>query len=144
MPSVITWCSLTFTTQWPSTTMCHVWQETSGGPHDGSQAHQCHQGKVLAPAHSIPSRLPHQHSPQLGVQHWVVAFLEDSKWVSTLIPMAPTIGVYIPMLAGGYRDICYSMKMLQCPFSRCCRLYAIYFRAMLSQDMPLGAVTSVF
>ena len=41
-----------------------------------------------------------------------------------------TPGVYQRLRSMGYRDIRYSTKMLQGPFSRSCELYAFYFLAM--------------
>ena len=39
-----------------------------------------HQGWMLAPTCPISSRLPHQHGLQWVGEHWVAAFLEDSRY----------------------------------------------------------------
>ena len=82
----------------------------------------------------LPLRFPAAYlinTAQSGTagEHWVGVFLEESQ----------------QRLQGmGYRDVRYSTKMLQGPFSRACGLYAFYFLAMRSRGVPLGAVTIAF
>ena len=81
----MTWWSLVPTAQRPSTLTRDVQPTTSGGPHGGSQVGEdfgrcVHQGRTLAPAHRMSSRLSSQHGPWLGGEHWVAVFLEDLRW----------------------------------------------------------------
>ena len=61
-----------------------------------------HLGWMLAPTSPIPSRLPHQHGLQWVGEHWVAAFLEDSKVRQVFWFLWDCIiWVHIPMLVGG-------------------------------------------
>ena len=85
------------------------------------------------------------HSGTAG-EHWVGVFLEDSRHAEYFdsYGRAPLESIYQRLQGMGYRDVCYSTKMLQGPSSRACGLYAFYFLAMRSHGVPLGAVTAAF
>ena len=129
MPSMITWWLSTLTAQWPLTTMRDVRVTTSGGPHERALGGQgigwcLRQGRTLAPSSVVPGCIPDQHFDSYGT-----ASLES---------------IYRRLRGMGYRDIRYSTKMLQGPFSGACGIYAFYFLAMRSRGVPLGAITAAF
>ena len=97
-----------------------------------------------------PSRFPAAYLVNTARQgpgeHWVALFLEDSTRAEYFCSYgtAPLEDIYQRLRDMGYRDVRYSTKMLQGPWSRSCGLYAFYFVAMRSRGLPLGTVTSAF
>ena len=93
----------------------------------------------------LPLRFPAAYlinTAQSGTagEHWVGVFLEDSQHTEYFdsYGTAPLESIYRRLRGMGYRDIHYSTKMLQGPFSRACKLYSFYFLALRSWVCPWG------
>ena len=79
-------------------------------------------------------------------EHWVGVFLEDSRHAEYFdsYGTAPLESINRRLPGMGYRDVLYSTKMLQGPFSRACGVSAFYFLAMRRRGVPFGAITPTF
>ena len=79
-------------------------------------------------------------------EHWVGVFLEDSRHAKYFDSYNTTLleSIYQWSQSMGYRDMWYSIRMLQGSFSRSCGLYAFSFLAMHSPGLSLGGITDVF
>ena len=147
-PSMITWWSWMLATQWPWTIMRDVPLATSGGPHEGTLGSQ---GVGWCLHHwPLPAWLSAGYLINMACgrawEHWVDVFLKYSKWAQYMNSYGTTPLDFMSQgLQGiGYRDICYSTKMLQGPSPRSWGPYAFYFLDMHSWGMPLGVVTDTF
>ena len=121
---MITWCSSTTTARWPSTTTPYVWLPASRvlDPR-AALVGVCTRDGHSPPPPPIPSRLPHQHGLKCTREHWVAAFLEESKCTEYWFWWDCAFGVHKPMFVGdGLPGNTLQHKMLQGPFSKSCRL----------------------